>query len=85
MPDNEQVHEVAGSMEISDETGVDDDVDDIPGGVRAVFVGGAYSWFVEDDIFELPDRWSGDWPKASPRPPRVYLRASSPAHATIGR
>ena len=52
--DNEQVHEVAGSMEISDETDVDDDVDDIPGGVRAVFVGGAYSWFVEDDGFLVP-------------------------------
>ena len=52
--DNEQVHEVTGSMEINDETGVDGDVDDIPGGVRAVFVGGAYSWFVEDDSSSVP-------------------------------
>ena len=40
---------LSGSMEISDETGVDDDVDDIPGGVRAVFVGGAYGWDAEDE------------------------------------
>ena len=49
----EQVQEVTGSMEIDDATGVNDD-HDILGGVRAVFVGGAYSWFVEDDSFSVP-------------------------------
>ena len=38
-------------MEIDDATGVNDDVDDILGGVRAVFLGGAYSRHVEDDDF----------------------------------
>ena len=38
----EQVQEVTGSMEIDYATGVNDDVDDILGGVRAVFLGGAY-------------------------------------------
>ena len=52
--DNEQVHKVTGSMETGDETGVDGDDHDIPGGVRAVFVGGAYSWFVEDDSSLVP-------------------------------
>ena len=47
----EQVQEVTGSMEIDDATGVNDDVDDILGGVRAVFLGGAYSRHVEDDDF----------------------------------
>ena len=61
--DNEQVQEeqqgqelaedrnrgLSGSVEISNENGVDDDVDDIPGGVRAVFVGGACGWDVEDE------------------------------------
>ena len=49
----EQVQEVTGSMEIDDATGVNDD-HDILGGVRAVFVGGAYSWFVEDDSSLVP-------------------------------
>ena len=40
---------LSGLVEISDENGVDDDVDDIPGGVRAVFVGGACGWDVEDE------------------------------------
>ena len=40
-------------MEIDDATGVNDD-HDILGGVRAVFVGGAYSWFVEDDSSLVP-------------------------------
>jgi hypothetical protein len=47
----EQVQEVTGSMDIDDATGVDDDVDDILGGARAVFLGGAYDWHVEDDDF----------------------------------
>ena len=47
----EQVQEVTGSMEIDYATGVNDDVDDILGGVRAVFLGGAYGWHVEDDDF----------------------------------
>ena len=38
----EQVQEVTGSMEIDDATGVNDDADDFRGGVRAVFLGGAY-------------------------------------------
>ena len=38
-------------MEIDDATGVDDDVDDILGGARAVFLGGACDWHVEDDDF----------------------------------
>ena len=28
-------------------------------------------------IFELPDRWSGDWPKASPRPSTAFQQAGS--------
>ena len=35
------------------------------------------TWSLVFLVFELPDRWSGDWPKASPRPSTAFQQAGS--------